>query len=180
MILHNGTIFDKQVLADGIVSKQVSTYHRYVGIVAGFDPRTGIATVSVGGAVVNVHISNLTQIWIMTRERINDLQPDVTGVTTRLLRLDQWEYALENYVMTGEDNVQFGWWKENESDHETFFQLPSLGSLNRFDKDYAAIAKLARKKNMFGDYLYDTPDEVVEAYFDNINNIKNKDNKKKR
>jgi hypothetical protein len=139
----------------------------YVGKIENYDHTKKVAYV----AFINSHLSplevqfnHLRQIFIVSKDRVNDLQPDNDGATRRLLRPDQWEYALENYVMTGKDQVQFGWWKENESDPYTYFQLALTPAFAEGKTELLDIARLARKRNMFGDYQFETPEAVVEAY----------------
>lgn len=167
MVLHNGNIFDKKVKFDNdLINQQVVAYRQYVGKVAAIDTRNGAVTVIVNEATISVHFTNLSQIYIAAREPIGGVQADNAGNYARPLRFDQWEYALENFVMTGEDQVQFGWYKESERDPDDkmFFQLPIAGSVGNIDKSFVDIIELARKKNLFGDYLYDTVHEIMEAY----------------
>lgn len=137
MVLRKGRIYSFPVSPDNIIDQQVLFGDKYVGKVTQYDKHRG-ATVYTGIPpfieLTGVSLSSMRQIVISTLERVNDLQPNKSGVTIRPLKLDQWNYAISNFDLNG-DNVQFGWWKESENDPMTYFQLSMLGGGSSLYKD---------------------------------------------
>lgn len=170
MVIRNGYIQSAQipVFHPSMIGQPVYIErYEYVGKIEDYNHNKKTAQVALINTQISpleVQFNNLRQIFIVSKERVNDLKRDGDGMTRRLLRPDQWEYALENYVMSGKDQVQFGWWKENESDSYTYFQLALTPAFAEGKTEFLDIARLARKRNMFGDFQFETPEDVVEAY----------------
>jgi len=164
MVLRNGRIFNIPVSADNIIDKQVLFGDTNVGKVTKYDKHQG-ATVYTGippfHEVSGISLSSLRQIVIATQDRVNDLQPGPNNTTIRPLRLNQWNYALSNYDLSG-DHVQFGIWKESESSTETYFQLIDKPWLH---KEYSEVdLKLIELIRLTKQLPNRTEDEILTEF----------------
>lgn len=150
MVLRKGRIYAIPVSPDNIVDQQVLFGESNVGKVVKYDQHKG-ATVYTGlppfHEVSGISLSSLRQIVIATQDRVNDLQPGPNGITIRPLKLDQWNFAIANYDLNG-DQVQFGWWKESERDTFVYFQLalsPYTREYSQEEENWLELIRLARR-----------------------------------
>ena len=175
MILREGRIYTAPITADRIEGKQVLFGdNKFIGKVVKYHPVFG-ATLQVGtlSPIEGVSLGSMREIVIASKkgERINDLQPNSFGITIRPLKLDQWNTALDNLELTG-DEVQYGWWKESESSPDTYFQLAWGGKMTHREIEILTVIELARQKDANGEYMYRTEEEILEE-------INNRNKKKK-
>lgn len=112
--------------------------------------------------IKDVDIHDLKQIVIATKEKVNDLSPDVRGFTVRPLRSDQVNLALANYDLSNnssEIKIQFGIWQENG---KTYFQIPSAIISPRGKSREERIFDAARIKDDNGNYFYPTFGDISD------------------